>query len=87
MAGGILWSNRQGEEGTAGHRLGIMDIQLDTRINGQQYVMSLKDMNYSGMQRSGRVQFGTVIGSVDGSSDPVGETGLGSLQFTYGCRT
>jgi hypothetical protein len=52
-----------------------MDILLNTQINGQQYVMTLKDLNYSDMQRSGTVPSG-VIDSVNGSANMVGESGL-----------
>lgn len=77
MAGKILHTGRQGtEDFPADYRLGIMDIQLDTPINGQTYVMTLKDLNYNSMRLSGRIKPGDVIGTVDGSADMTGETGL-----------
>ena len=82
MAGRILHSGRQAISG-ADYNLAIVDILLDTRINGQQYVMTLKDLNYSGAQLSGTVRSGSVIGSVNGSADMVGETGLHVTLMPY----
>ena len=75
MAGRILHSGRQATSG-ADYNLAIVDILLNTQINGQQYVMTLKDLNYSGAQLRGTVQAGSVISSVNGSANMVGETGL-----------
>jgi hypothetical protein len=83
MAGRILWGNRQGELGTADYQLGIMDILLNTWINGRQYVMTLKDLNYNSMQPSGTVRSGSVIGTVNGSADMVGESGLHVTLMPY----
>jgi hypothetical protein len=59
-----------------------MDILLNTPINGQQYVMTLKDLNYNDMQRGGTVRPGR-IGSVNGSADMVGESGLHVTLMPY----
>lgn len=83
MAGSILWTNRQGKAGTADYSLGVMDILLNTRINGQQYVLTLMDLNYADMQKGGAVRSGTVIGSVEGSANAVGETGLHASLYPY----
>jgi hypothetical protein len=57
MAGQILHSGRQSDNRRRpDYNLGLVDILLDTRINGQQYVMTLKDLNYNGMQRAGTVR-------------------------------
>ncbi len=83
MAGRILHSGRQSDNPRRpDHQLGLMDILLNTRINGQQYVMTLKDLNYNDMQRGGTVRPGT-IGSVSGSADMVGETGLHVTLMPY----
>jgi hypothetical protein len=82
MSGRILHSGRQSDNPRRpDYQLG-MDILLNTRINGQQYVMTLKDLNYNDMQRGGTVRPG-IIGSVNGSADIVGETGLHVTLMPY----
>ena len=77
MAGTILHSGRQsGNRDNPDYNLALVDIQLNTPINGQTYVMTLKDLNYGTTQLSGRVRAGSVIGHVAGSADMLGETGL-----------
>jgi hypothetical protein len=77
MAGGVLHAGRQSSyPDDAGYGLSVVDILLNTRIDGQRYVMTLKDMGYNSGTRSGRVTPGGTIGSVEGSANPVGETGL-----------
>lgn len=84
MAGRVLHAGRQSSDsGDAGYGFSVVDILLNTRIGGQQYVMTLKDMGYSTGIRSGRVTAGRVIGSVEGSANPVGETGLHVTLMTY----
>lgn len=51
-----------------------MDIQLKTPINGETYVLTLKDFVYSSMQKSGGVRAN--LGYVEGSADMSGESGL-----------
>lgn len=76
MAGNVLHAGPQGLVGTVGHNFSVVDILLNTRIDGQRYVMTLKDMGYDSGIRGGRVIPGRTIGSVEGSANPVGETGL-----------
>ena len=76
MAGRVLHAGPQDVAGTIGHNFSVVDILLNTRIDGQRYVMTLKDMGYDTGIRSGRVTPGRTIGSVEGSANPVGETGL-----------
>lgn len=77
MAGRVLHAGRQSaNRGDAGYNLSVVDILLNTRIDGQRYVMTLKDMGYSNGIRSGSVTPGRTIGSVEGSANPIGETGL-----------
>ncbi len=77
MAGRVLHAGRQsGHPDDAGYGLSVVDILLNTRIDGQRYVMTLKDMAYDTGIRRGRVTSGRIIGSVEGSANPVGETGL-----------
>lgn len=84
MAGRILHSGRQHANPLRpDHHRGIMDILLNTRINGQQYVLTLKDLIYDDMQRSGAVRPGTVIGTVTGSANMVGESGLHVTLMSY----
>lgn len=84
MAGRILHSGRQSaDRRRPDYHLGLVDILLNTQINGQQYVMTLKDLNYSSMQRSGTVRAGSVLGTVNGSADTVGETGLHVTLMPY----
>ncbi|HEV7903688.1 MAG TPA: S8 family serine peptidase [Pyrinomonadaceae bacterium] len=76
MTGKIMHSGRQSSNpNNVDYNLGLMDILLNTPINGQQYVMTLKDFNYSGMQQSGNVRSG-VLGTVNGSANMSGESGL-----------
>src|SRR5437667_10793020 len=77
MAGGVLHVGRQSRySDDAGYGLSVVDILLNTRIDGQRYVMTLKDMGYDTGIRSGRVTPARTIGSVEGSANPVGEIGL-----------
>jgi hypothetical protein len=76
VAGRVLHAGPQDVVGTIGHNFSVVDILLNTRIDGQRYVMTLKDMGYDTGIRSGRVVPGRTIGSVEGSANPVGETGL-----------
>lgn len=77
MAGGVLHAGRQSRyPDDVGYGLSVVDILLNTRIDGQRYVMTLKDMGFGNGIRSGRVTSGRTIGSVEGSANPVGETGL-----------
>jgi len=76
MAGRVLHAGPQDVVGTIGHNFSVVDIVLNPRIDGQRYVMTLKDMGYDTGIRSGRVVPGRTIGSVEGSANPVGETGL-----------
>jgi RHS repeat-associated protein len=77
MKGKILHQGRQAKDkGSADYKLGLVDIQLNTPINGQTYVMTLKDLNYASMQKTGAVRLGAAIGYVTGSGDLVGESGL-----------
>ena len=77
MAGGVLHAGRQSRyPDDAGYGFSVVDILLNIRIDGQRYVMTLKDMGYNTGIRSGRVTPGRTIGSVEGSANPVGETGL-----------
>ncbi len=83
MAGRVLHSGRQSaDQNDAGYGLSVVDILLNTRIDGQRYVMTLKDMGYDTGIRSGRVTPGS-IGSVEGSANPVGETGLHVTLMPY----
>jgi hypothetical protein len=76
MAGRILHTGRQSTiDFPQDYRLGIMDIQLNIPIKGQTYVMTLKDMTYSSMQKGGNVRPGK-IGFVTGSVETQDESGL-----------
>jgi len=77
MAGRVLHAGRQSsDQNDAGYGLSVVDILLNTRIDSQRYVMTLKDMGFDTGIRSGRTIPSRTIGSVEGSANPVGETGL-----------
>jgi hypothetical protein len=84
MAGSVHHAGRQNRDPSdAGYRFSVVDIFLNIRIDGQPYVMTLKDMGYDTGIRSGRVIPGRTIGSVEGSANPVGETGLHVTLMPY----
>ena len=77
MAGTILHTGRQSDDkNSKDYQLGIMDIQLKNPINGQTYVMTLKDINYNSMRLRGSIKPGDLIGTVTGSENTTGESGL-----------
>jgi hypothetical protein len=77
MTGRIIHTGRQSSvETDAGYKLGIMDIELKDPINGETYVMTLKDLNYNSMRLKGDIKPGVAIGTVTGSADMRGESGL-----------
>jgi RHS repeat-associated protein len=77
MGGKILHTGRQSaNKKRADYKLGVMDIELTDPINGETYVMTLKDLNYNSMRLSGNVKPGQVLGTVTGSADMRGESGL-----------
>jgi len=84
MAGTVIHGGRQSaNENDAGYNLSVVDILLNTHINGQRYVLTPKDMGYDNGIRSGRVIPRRDIGSVEGSANPVGETGLHVTLMPY----
>ncbi len=84
MAGRILHSGRQtADTSSPSYAYSVVDILLNTRINGQQYVMTLKDMFYDTGQLSGNVSAGSVLGSVEGHSNPNDEAGLHVTLYPY----
>jgi RHS repeat-associated protein len=84
MAGRVLHSGRQSAyQNDVGYGISVVDTLLNIRIDGQQYVLTLKDMGYDTGIHSGRVLPGRTIGSVEGSTNPVGETGLHVTLMPY----
>ena len=53
-----------------------MDIELRTRIDGEIYVMTLKDLNRVGAKLSGTVGANTPLGSVTGTPTEGADPGL-----------
>jgi hypothetical protein len=84
MAGRILHSGRQtADPNIASYAYSVVDILLKTPIDGQQYVMTLKDMSYLGGKLSGNVNLGDVLGSVEGHINPNDEAGLHVTLYPY----
>ena len=84
MAGRILHSGRQtGDLTSPSYPYSVVDILLNTLINGQQYVMTLKDMFYDTGKLSGSVNPGDRLGSVEGHVNPNDEAGLHVTLYPY----
>jgi YD repeat-containing protein len=84
MAGSILHSGRQTADRTSpSYPYSVVDILLNTRIDSQQYVMTLKDMFHDTGKLSGNVNRGGALGSVEGNVNPNAEAGLHVTLYPY----
>jgi len=83
MAGTILHGSHQSGPGTAGYEYAMVDILLNTKIDGRQYVMTLTDHYYAGAKLSGRVGPGDQLGIIRGSDNPRNESGMHVTLMPY----
>jgi RHS repeat-associated protein len=85
MAGRVLHAGRQSADpGDAGYGISTVDILLNVRIDGQRYVLTLKDMAFRGGPQTGdRIPRSGVLSTAQGSSNPVGESGLHATLMSY----
>ncbi len=76
MAGKVIHSGRQtADKDLIHYNFAVLDILLDQKINGQLYVLTLKDLIYAPMVKSGRIEPGKRIGYIQ----PGGEGGIESV--------
>ena len=82
MAGTVIHGAHQSTS-TAGFPFAMVDILLDTRIDGQQYVMTLTDHYYDGAKLRGRVRPGDLLGNITGADDSRSESGMHVTLMPY----
>jgi YD repeat-containing protein len=83
MAGAVLHAGHQSKLGSAGYIYAMVDILLDRKIDGQQYVMTLTDHFYDGAKLSGRVRPGDQLGIIRGSDNRLNESGMHVTLMPY----
>jgi hypothetical protein len=82
MAGTVLHGGHQSST-KAGYPFAMVDILLDRRIDGQQYVMTLTDHYYEGAKLSGRVRPGDLLGNIIGGDNRLSESGMHVTLMPY----
>jgi YD repeat-containing protein len=84
MAGTILHGSRQNSNPREhAYNFAIIDILLNVTIEGEKYVMTLADQFYKGAKVTGRITTNTPLGTIEGTDNPLNESGLHITLLPY----